>query len=499
MRRRGSGVLLHVTSLPSPFGIGDLGPWAYRFADFLAEAKQGFWQILPLNAPGPRGISPYHSTSAFAGNTLFISPERMVEDGYLGEEDLRPRPFFRGGKVDYPAVTHYKETLFKRAFDRFAGRPGGKKRDFRAFAKEQSRWLDDFALFTALKSHYGSVPWRDWPDGVRARRPRSIAPLRRKLAEEIEREKFLQYVFFQQWSSLRTHCRSKGIQIIGDMPIYLDLESADLWSHPEIFKLDESGRPEVVAGVPPDYFSSTGQLWGNPVYRWDVLKERRYDWWIARIMHLLGLVDHVRLDHFRGFVAYWEVPAGEDKAVNGRWVEAPAADFLSCLLKKIPCLPLIAEDLGMITADVREVVNRFGLAGMRVLQFAFGEDLPGNPYAPHNIIPNSIVYTGTHDNNTVRGWFDRELDRKGRERLFRYLGRRVPRDRISWELIRLALMSAANTAIVPLQDILGLGEEARMNRPSTTQGNWQWRLLPEQLTDKVTRRLRDLTEIYGRA
>jgi len=498
MKRRGSGVLLHITSLPSPFGIGDLGPWAYRFADFLAEAKQSFWHILSLNATGA-GMSPYHCISAFAGNVFFISPEAMAEDGYLREGDLIPHPKFPGKKISYPAVYRHKERLFRAAYDRFKKRSRQKKQAFLNFTDEHSSWLDDFALFKALKSHFNFKPWSEWPEGVRKRQPRSIGMLRRRLAEKIEMEKFLQFIFFRQWSSLHNYCRGKGIQIIGDMPIYLNLESADLWLHPEIFKLDDAGKPEAVAGVPPDYFSPTGQLWGNPVYRWNVLKERGYDWWIIRMTHLLGLVDQVRIDHFRGLVAYWEIPVGEDSAVNGSWIEAPAVDFFNCLIKKICCLPLIAEDLGVITADVREVMLRFGLTGMKILQFAFGEDLPLNPYAPHNFIQNSIAYTGTHDNNTIRGWFDHELGRKGRARLFRYLGRRVSRDQVSWELIRLAMMSVADTAIIPFQDILGLGEGARMNRPATTRGNWRWRMLPTQLKPKITKRLREFTEIYGRA
>ena len=499
MKRRGSGVLLHITSLPSSFGMGDLGPWAYRFADFLAEAKQSFWQILPLNATDSGGMSPYHSISAFAGNVFFISPERMVKDGYLKEEDMEPHPKFPGRKIGYPAAYRHKERLFQIAYKRFRKQSRRKKRAFQNFTDDHSSWLEDFALFKALKSHFEFRPWGKWPEGVRKRQPRSIAPLRRRLAERIEMEKFLQYIFFQQWTFLHTYCRGKGIHLIGDMPFYLNLESADLWMHPEIFKLDTSGKPEAVAGVPPDYFSPTGQLWGNPVYRWDLLKEQEYDWWIARIAHLLSLVDHVRIDHFRGLVAYWEIPAGEDSANNGRWVEAPAMDFLNCLIKKISCPSLIAEDLGVITADVREVMSHFGLTGMKILQFAFGEDLPINPHAPHNIIQNSIAYTGTHDNNTVRGWFDRELGRKGRARLFEYLGRRVSRDQVSWELIRLAMMSVADTTIVPFQDVLGLGEESRMNRPATTMGNWQWRLLPAQLKPEITNRLKELTEIYGRA
>jgi 4-alpha-glucanotransferase len=499
MKRRGSGILLHITSLPSPFGIGDLGPWAYRFADFLAEAKQSYWQILPINAMSHKGVSPYHSVSAFAYNVFLISPELMAQEGYLKEKDLDPHTRFSRKKINYPAAYRHKERIFQIAYDRFQRLPKRRKQAFHEFNEQHSSWLESFALFKALKSLFGLRPWAEWPEGVRKRRHRSIAPLKKKLAEEIEMEKFLQYIFFRQWSSFHDYCLGKGVQIIGDMPIYLHLESADVWLHPEMFKLDALGRPEVVAGVPPDYFSPTGQLWGNPVYRWDVLKEQGYEWWIARVRHLLSLVDHVRIDHFRGLVAYWEIPAGEKSAVNGQWVLAPAADFFECLTKKIPCVSLIAEDLGVITADVREVMGHFELTGMKVLQFAFEEDLPANSYAPHNFSPNSIVYTGTHDNNTVRGWFEHELGRKGRARLFRYLGRRVSREQISWELIRLAMMSVADTAIIPFQDVLSLDEEARMNLPGTTSGNWQWLLLPGQLAPEMTERLRDITEIYGRA
>ena len=499
MNRRGSGILLHITSLPSPYGVGDLGPSAYRFIDFLSEAKQSYWQILPLNATGRRIASPYNGSSVFAGNILFISPEKMVDDGYLEPGDIEDRLIKSGGKVDYPSVYRDKAAILKKAYIRFTKRPKRDKQEFYQFNEEHSSWLGDYTLFTALKSHFKGIAWREWPADLRRRRIRAIVEIKRSLSKKIEMEQFLQYLFFQQWRTLHDYCQKKGVQIIGDMPLYLDMESADVWSHQDIFKLDSSGGPQAVAGVPPDDFSSTGQLWGNPVYRWDVLKQRGYDWWFDRIIHLLRLVDFIRMDHFRGLVAYWEVPAGQRTALNGKWVEAPAVDFLDKLYKKLTHLPIIAEDLGLITADVQDVMKRFYLTGMKILMFAFGDDCAVNPYAPHNFIRNSIVYTGTHDNNTVKGWFDFELDRKGRRRLSQYLGKRMSRDRVSWELIRLASMSIADTSIFPMQDILALGADARMNRPATVKGNWQWRMLPEQLTDDISRRLRNLTEAYGRA
>ena len=312
-------------------------------------------------------------------------------------------------------------------------------------------------------------------------------------------QKFLQYVFFQQWNSLRSYCNQRGIQIFGDIPIYVEHDGVDVWTNPELFKLDNGKKPQVVAGVPPDYFSETGQRWGNPIYRWDVLKDTGYAWWIRRLQHNIKLFDLIRIDHFRGFVGYWQVPAGEANAINGRWVEAPAEDFLNALLRRFPQLPIIAEDLGVITPDVREIMHRFELPGMKVLLFAFGDDLPTNPYIPHNLPRNCVLYTGTHDNNTTRGWFEREAAPEIKERLFRYLGREVPAEYIHWELIRLAMMSVANMVIFPMQDILGLGEEARMNRPATSQGNWQWQLSPEQLTPSLAERLLGMTELYGRA
>jgi 4-alpha-glucanotransferase len=326
-----------------------------------------------------------------------------------------------------------------------------------------------------------------------------LKQLENELHHKIEEEKFLQYLFYQQWLGLKDYCNQRGIQIFGDIPIYVIHDSADVWANPELFDLDDAGYPSAVAGVPPDYFSETGQLWGNPLYRWDRLRETGYAWWITRMAHNARHLDLVRVDHFRGFVGYWEVPAGEDSAINGRWVEAPADDFFNTLLKRFPRLPIIAEDLGVITPDVREIMHRFDLPGMKVLLFAFGDDLATNPYIPHNLPRNCVIYTGTHDNNTVRGWLEREATSETKQRLVQYLGREVSVERIHWELIRVAMMSVADMAIFPMQDILGLGESARMNRPATTQGNWQWQLVPEQLTPALAANLLEITEVYGRA
>jgi len=496
--RRGSGILCHITSLSSSYGIGDMGPAAYRFVDFLAETKQSYWQILPLNPTDPTfDNSPYHSISAFACNPLLISPELMVRDGWLTEQDVESVPDFPSGHIDYDAVIAFKEKLFQLAYRRLGESKGHP--DYEEFCSDNARWLNDFALFVALNGHFNGAVWSSWPDEVRDRKPEILNSLSRKLHDAIERGKFLQYLFHGQWTALKRYCNDRGVQIIGDMPIYVDYDSVDLWVNPDVFKLDDEKKPYAVAGVPPDYFSATGQLWGNPVYRWDILKERRYEWWVQRVRQNLRLFDFLRVDHFRGLVAYWEVPATEDTAINGKWIEAPAEDFLNELAKRFPLLPIIAEDLGVITPDVREVIQRFELPGMKILLFAFGDDLASNPYVPHNLVRNCLVYTGTHDNNTVRGWFEKEATLEEKKRVSEYLGRNVSVENAHWEFIRLAMMSVANASIVPIQDVLGLGEEARMNRPATMGGNWGWRLLPEQLTSSVTKKLARMTEMYGRA
>lgn len=496
MRFRGSGVLLHITSLPSPYGIGDLGPEAYRFVDFLSENKQSYWQILPLSMTDPIfGNTPYNSISAFAGNSLLISPALLMVEGFLYKEDTEPVPSFKADKINYPAVTAYKDKLLDKAYERF--RDKSKDSDYDRFCSMNDFWLDDFTLFKSIKAEQRGLVWSSWPQVLKDKQKEEIDKARDRLKDKIEREKFTQYIFFRQWGALRQRCNDRNIKVIGDIPIYVNYDSADVWSNPRIFKLDQNKQQISSAGVPPDYFSATGQLWGNPIYNWDVIRGSEYSWWIQRLGHVLGLVDVLRIDHFRGLIAYWEVPAGEKTAVNGKWTPAPAEDFLTRIFRHFRCISLIAEDLGIITADVREIMNKFGIPGMKVLLFAFGEGLPKNPYAPHNNIKNCVIYTGTHDNSTAKGWFEHEAQPEDKQRLSKYVGHEINAENVSWELIRLAMMSVADTAIIPMQDILGLGEDARMNHPSTTEGNYQWRMLPEQM--KALGLLREMTELYGRA
>jgi 4-alpha-glucanotransferase len=497
MNERGSGILLHITSLPSPYGIGDLGPGAYRFADFLAQSKQRFWQILPINPIDPvYGNSPYHSISAFASNLYLISPELMVQEGLLFKEDLEPIPAFSPDTVHYQEAITYKVRLFHKAYGRFKT---SALSGYEEFVAHNAHWLDDFSLFQSLKEHFNYKGWIEWPAEIRDRQPEALQTIRKTLHDRIERECFLHYVFHKQWSALKNYCNQQGIDIFGDMPIYVDHDSVDVWKNPEMFQLDQAKRPSFVAGVPPDYFSESGQLWGNPLYRWDVLKEHRYEWWIQRMEHNLALFDFVRIDHFRGLVAYWEVPADKTTAIEGKWVEVPAEDFFSVLLDHFPKSSIIAEDLGIITPGVRALMDQFQFPGMKVLLFAFDDELGANPYLPHNHVENCVVYTGTHDNNTVKGWFDGEASQQAKANLFRYLGHELSSENIHWELIRLAMMSVAKMVIFPMQDVLGLGENDRMNRPSVAQGNWQWRLLPEHLTPELQEKIRDMTRMYGRS
>ncbi len=497
MDRRGSGILLHITSLPSPFGIGDLGPRASKFADFLADTKQCYWQILPLNPTDlHHGNSPYHSRSIFAGNPLLISPDFLVRDGWLTQAELEPLPHFSGNRVDFVPVIAHKETLLDKAYKRFTGKD--KPDAYHTFCEKNAHWLDDYALFLALKSRFEGKTWSDWAPDFRDRRAQALQEAGNELRDTIDRVCFYQYLVFEQWMALKNYCNSKGVRIIGDMPFYAVYDSADVWVHQELFNLDHEKRPLTVAGVPPDYFSETGQLWGNPVYKWDVMKERGYDWWVQRMAHNLELYDFVRVDHFRGFVGYWEIPVSEKNAVNGQWVQAPARDFFERITGQFPHLPIIAEDLGVITPDVVEVIRHFRFPGMKILLFAFGDDLPTNPYAPHNLERNSLVYTGTHDNNTAKGWFETETSPEIKDRLSRYVGREVSPDTVGRELTRLAMMSVADTAIIPLQDLLCLGEETRMNTPASRQGNWEWRFEPDLLTSVVANDLLDMTVIYGR-
>lgn len=502
---RNSGVLLHPTSLPGPYGIGDLGPEAYAFADFLVETGQSLWQVLPLGPTG-YGDSPYACYSAFAGNTLLISPERLVEEGLLEAIDLSAVPAFHSARVDFHTVHQFKDTTLQKAFGRFQqGTAEALRPEFEEFVKHAHAWLDDYALFRALKDSHGGVSWNEWAPELVRREPEAITTARQQLHKETEAHKFYQFLFFRQWFALKSYCNERGIKFIGDIPIFVAQDSADVWTNPHEFKLDESGVPVVVAGVPPDYFSATGQLWGNPLYNWDRMKNEDFRWWIDRVRATLQTVDIVRIDHFRGFAACWEIPGGDKTAERGQWVEAPGRELFKAIREALGNLPIIAEDLGVITPDVVALRDEFGFPGMRILQFAFSSD-PGNHDLPHNYHPNAAVYTGTHDNDTTVGWFNsvagpgstRDADQIEREKNFclRYLN--TTGEEIHWDFIRAVLASVANTAVVPLQDLLGLGTEARMNLPNSIEGNWSWRYQSGALTAEIRERLKSLSELYGR-
>jgi 4-alpha-glucanotransferase len=488
---------MHVTSLPSRYGVGDFGPEAYRFADFLKAAGQNYWQILPLNHTSAKtGYSPYNCFSAFAGNPLLISPDLLYRDGLLRKGEIADPPAWPADTVDYDRASAYKGKLLDIAFSRFNGAGSA---EYEAFVQEARDWLEPFAAFVALRRRFKGKLWCDWPATLRDRKARALKAAKDELSEPIERERFLQYVCYRQYLRLKGYCNERGIQVAGDVPIYVAYDSADVWSHPDLFKLTRDKRPRFIAGVPPDYFSKTGQLWGNPVYDWKRLEETRFDWWMQRMKHNLLLFDFVRIDHFRGFVAYWEVPAGHETAMRGKWVQVPHEGFFQELFRQIPFAAIFAEDLGYITADVREVVSKHNFPRMVVLHFAFDGDPARNPYMPHNYTENLIVYTGTHDNNTTRGWFEKDIGKQTRQNLFNYLGRRVSASEVSWELMRVAMASVARVAIIPMQDVLGLGAPARMNLPSKHDGNWRWRMRPGQTTGRLAERLHKLTAAYGRA
>lgn len=498
LQNRASGVLLHISCLPSPFGIGDLGPECYRFADFLVACRQRYWQILPLNpTQGSHGHSPYSSVSAFAGNPLLISPDLLVQEGWLNAREAAACRMPETDRVDYETVVPSKRKLLDLAYARFEVQ--GPVEDFDIFCTENAHWLNDFSIFMATKQAAGPGTWAEWPEDLRRRHPERLAAQQDRLSREIRQEKFFQFLFFRQWQCLKSYCNARGVRIIGDIPIYVDADSVDVWSQPEFFKLNKELRPEFVAGVPPDYFSKTGQRWGNPLYNWERLRQHGYHWWLERFAHILKLYDVVRIDHFRGLVAYWELPATEETAVNGWWVEAPATEFLAALSSRFPEMPIIVEDLGLITEDVRDVMKRFHLPGMKVLLFAFGEDNPAHPYLPHNYRHDSVVYTGTHDTNTLVGWFEEEAGEAERNRVFRYFGRVMGSREAAAQLCRLALMSTARLCVLPMQDLLGLPAAARMNRPATRTGNWAWRLLPDYPATAPTAQFAEQTGVYGRA
>ncbi len=494
---RVSGVLLHPTCFPSRFGVGDLGSAAYEFIDFLADSRQSLWQILPLGTPG-YGNSPYLAYSAMAGNPLLISPDLLIEQDLLHVEDCQGLPDFPADRTEFDAVLATKMPLLLMAFERFRDQATDSDRqDFEQFCQTRADWLDDYALFMAIRENRGNQCWNDWDPELRQRDPGAIADWRDKLHFQIEFHQFLQFVFFRQWSALKSYANERGIQIIGDIPIYVAHDSADVWACPQNFRLNpETGNPELMAGVPPDYFSATGQLWGNPVYDWDYLQKTGFDWWIRRFKTLLDYVDIVRIDHFRGLRAYWAVPEGETTAMNGEWIQAPGDELFETIRAHLGDLPVVAEDLGIITPDVEELRDRFDFPGMKILLFAFDSG-PDNPYLPFNYEGrNWMVYSGTHDNNTTVGWFNERSD-EAKTHVANYLGQ-MSSEGIHWDLIRLASSSTANQAIFPLQDLLGLGSEARMNFPGVAEGNWQWRYRSEMLQREVSDRFRLVTELYGR-
>ncbi len=497
LKDRTYGILLPVFSLPSPYGIGDLGQNAYKFADFLEKSGAGIWQILPLNeTSAAMQHSPYSSNSAFAANPLLVGPGRLKQDGLLGDDDLTDTPHFDPNRIEYDRVIEYKTGLLDIARANYLKRPD--RTDFDNFCRDNAFWLDDYALYTALKDKFNKQPWYDWPEPYRDRHPEALGEARDELAERIERQKIFQFFFLTEWVALKSYCNERQIKIFGDIPIYVNSDSSDTWANRSLFKLGPDGRPAKLAGVPPDYFSKTGQLWGNPVYDWDHLKQTGFDWWIKRLRHMFTLYDVLRIDHFRGLVAYWEIPAGAKTAEKGQWVPVPHREFFKTVHDSFNGAPIVAEDLGTITKDVIEVRDKCGYPGMKILQFAFGADDPEHGYLPHNYKENFIVYTGTHDNNTVRGWYENEARPADKKRLEKYAGKTVTKDNIHTVLIRMALASVAKWAVLPLQDVLGLDKKARLNLPASATGNWVWRAPEKMLTEQVAGNLHDLAHIYGR-
>lgn len=493
---RAAGIICHPTSFPGRFGVGDLGQYAYAFIDWLEAGRQRLWQVLPLGPTG-YGDSPYQSFSAFAGNPLLISPEILAQEGLLPPDALEVVPPFPTTRADYGWVIPHKQKLFRRSYKHFTDTAGeSRRREFQRFRERNRRWLADYGLFMAIKAHFGGGSWQDWPRAVRLREHDAMAALQPVSAGEAVYHEYLQWCFSCQWDALRLYAAEKDIQIVGDIPIFVAEDSADVWAHPEAFRLDENGRPDVVAGVPPDNFSATGQRWGNPHYDWECMAESGYEWWIERIRSTLELVDILRIDHFRGFEAAWEVPAAEPTAMVGQWVKGPGAALFEAVEAKLGRLPIIAEDLGVITPEVDALRMQFSLPGMKILQFGFALDTDAK-YLTHSFERDFVVYPGTHDNNTVLGWF-REPGRSEEERLhcLRYLNSDAAD--LAWDFIRAAWGSVAKTALVLLQDVMSLGQEARMNFPSTAGGNWQWRYTEEMLAPALAGRLAELTVLYGR-
>ncbi len=492
--RRQSGILLHLTSLPGPYGTGDLGETAYHFIDWLIAAGQSWWQMLPVGPPGMAN-SPYMSLSAFAGSPMLVDIGGLVRKGWLSAKDLSDVPAGDSHRVAYDRIIPWRASILRKAADAFfAGRGEQDTTGFDEFCGDHAAWLDDFALFKVLSDAYAGRPWSQWPAGIRSRTANELQKAREDHRHAIRTQQFVQWRFYEGWKSLRAYAASKGVSIMGDLPIFVAHNSSDVWSHQDLFFLDDKGDPTVVAGVPPDYFSVTGQRWGNPLYRWDVMKRSGYAWWKQRVRASLELFDLVRIDHFRGFEAFWEIPAAEKTAVHGRWVPGPGIPFFRALKRAIGELPIVAEDLGVITPSVVEMRDAFGLPGMKVLQFAFAGG-PENGFLPHNHTPNAVVYTGTHDNDTSVGWY---ADATEHERDFARRYFQTDGVEMNWTLIRAALQSVATLALVPMQDVLGLPGVHRMNTPGTTDGNWEWRFTWDMVHDHHAKRLYEMTAIAGR-
>jgi 4-alpha-glucanotransferase len=496
---------MHPTSLSGGYGIGELGEEAHRFLESLARAGVGLWQVLPLGPTG-YGDSPYQSLSAFAGNPLLISLDTLRREGLLDDGDLAGAPAFPPDTVDFGGVINFKYPLLQKAYETFRrhGSPA-QNAAFTAFCHEHAAWLDDFALFTVVKKAQGEVSWHEWEADIRSRTPEALRGWRHDHLEAIRARQFWQFLFFEQWRAVHDHARHRNIKVMGDIPIFVAHDSADVWARPDLFQLDHEGRPLVVAGVPPDYFSATGQLWGNPIYRWDLMRRDGYAWWVDRFRATFATVDLVRLDHFRGFEAYWEIPAGELTAENGQWVKGPGEPFFQAVRDALGDLPIVAENLGVITTEVEALREKFGLPGMAILQFAWGNDPQGSDFLPHNYPRNRVVYTGTHDNDTTVGWWTagvgdstRTEDEVEAERRFALGYMNSDGNDVHWDFIRTLLASVADLAIVPLQDVLGLASEARMNLPGRPGGNWRWRAVPGAVTPDIENRLREMSENYGR-
>ncbi len=499
--RRGAGLLLHPTSLPGRHGSGDLGDEALRFVDFLASTDQGWWQMLPVGPPGPAN-SPYACFSAFAGGSLLLSLDRLVEAGLLTAHDVQPVSGLRDDRVSFGDVLPFRETRLRRAFENYRKRHARRADDFDAFCKAQAAWLEDYALFAAVKRANGLRAWWTWQRDIRLRQPAAVQAAQTALRDEIEFERFCQFEFDRQWRVLRDYCHARGVGLIGDLPIFVALDSADVWAHRELFQLDAEGNPTVVSGVPPDYFSATGQRWGHPLYRWAAHRKTQYAWWVARFQSLLANFDAVRIDHFLGFNRCWAVPAENETAEHGEWVATPGKALFSAVETALGGhVEIIAENLGLVTPEAEALRKQFGFPGMIILQFAWGDDEQSRKWLPHNQERDNVVYTGSHDNDTTRSWWQKLPPTPGalgpRERAQRYMS--THGDQMHWDLVRLAHLSPANTAIIPVQDLLGLDSSGRMNLPGSVEGNWEWRMPRGALHSEIAGRLRDLTHIYERA